>query len=113
MKWRRRQARWKPARRRMDWQTPVILALLVFSIALATFAVLDKHPSLLSSFRRDSVVPLNSIPSVAPAIGIGRIIDGDTVVATSGEHYRLVGFDTPEKDDLARCDSERLLAMRG
>jgi hypothetical protein len=34
------------------------------------------------------------------------------VVVTSGEHYRLVGFDAPGKDDLAGCDSERLPAAR-
>lgn len=43
--------------------------------------------------------------------GYIRVIDGDTVAA-GGDHYRLLGFDTPEKGDLARCESERLLAAR-
>ena len=33
------------------------------------------------------------------------MVDGDTV-RTGGVRYRLVGFDTPEKGDLARCNSE-------
>ena len=34
------------------------------------------------------------------------VIDGDTV-RFSGAVYRLVGFDTPERGDKARCDDER------
>jgi endonuclease YncB( thermonuclease family) len=40
-----------------------------------------------------------------------RVVDGDTVDA-GGARYRLVGFDTPERGDLAKCDSERALAAR-
>jgi endonuclease YncB( thermonuclease family) len=42
-----------------------------------------------------------SVPS--PPI---EVIDGDTV-RFSGAVYRLVGFDTPERGDKARCDDER------
>jgi endonuclease YncB( thermonuclease family) len=35
-----------------------------------------------------------------------EVIDGDTV-RFNGEVYRLVGFDTPERGDKARCDDER------
>jgi endonuclease YncB( thermonuclease family) len=35
-----------------------------------------------------------------------EVIDGDTV-RMNGIHYRLVGFDTPERGDKARCDDER------
>jgi endonuclease YncB( thermonuclease family) len=35
-----------------------------------------------------------------------EVIDGDTV-RIEGKTYRLVGFNTPEKGDLARCDDER------
>jgi endonuclease YncB( thermonuclease family) len=35
-----------------------------------------------------------------------EVIDGDTV-RFSGVPYRLVGFDTPERGDKARCDDER------
>jgi endonuclease YncB( thermonuclease family) len=35
-----------------------------------------------------------------------EVIDGDTV-RFNGSTYRLVGIDTPERDDKARCDDER------
>jgi endonuclease YncB( thermonuclease family) len=35
-------------------------------------------------------------------------IDDDTILA-NGKTYRLVGFDTPETGDKAKCDSERIL----
>jgi endonuclease YncB( thermonuclease family) len=114
-RWRRQRVRWKPSGRRVDWQAPVIFGLLSFAVVLAVMIVIDKTPSLLSSFRRYSTVSLSAVnPSTSrvPTMGISRIIDGDTVVATGGQHYRLVGFDTPEKGDLARCDSERQLAAR-
>jgi endonuclease YncB( thermonuclease family) len=40
-----------------------------------------------------------------------EVIDGDTIRA-NGSIFRLVGFDTPERGSLARCQSERLLADR-
>lgn len=54
---------------------------------------------------------LKSINYVAPATISKEItaIDGDTV-RSGGYTYRLVGFDTPEKGTLARCEAERDLA---
>jgi endonuclease YncB( thermonuclease family) len=48
-----------------------------------------------------------------PAVTTGEIVvvDGDTV-RHQGHLYRLVGFDTPEKGDLARCEGERRLAEK-
>ena len=40
-----------------------------------------------------------------------NVIDGDTV-RYEGSTYRLVGFDTPERGDRARCDDERQRAER-
>jgi endonuclease YncB( thermonuclease family) len=39
------------------------------------------------------------------------VVDGDTV-RYEGFTYRLVGFDTPERGDRARCDDERQRAER-
>jgi len=44
--------------------------------------------------------------SVYPSGQIIEVIDGDTV-RLNGAVYRLVGFDTPERGDKARCDDER------
>jgi hypothetical protein len=40
-----------------------------------------------------------------------EIIDGDTI-RVDGQTYRLVGFDTPESGDKARCPAENNLAAR-
>jgi len=40
-----------------------------------------------------------------------RVIDGDTIYF-KGNTYRLVGFDTPETNWRAKCDSERELGLR-
>jgi endonuclease YncB( thermonuclease family) len=42
----------------------------------------------------------------SPLSGLIDVIDGDTVRFDGGV-YRLVGFDTPERGDRARCDDER------
>jgi endonuclease YncB( thermonuclease family) len=47
--------------------------------------------------------------SVSPSGQIIEVIDGDTV-RFNGAVYRLVGFDTPERGDKARCDDERCRA---
>jgi endonuclease YncB( thermonuclease family) len=97
----------------MSWQTPVIFGLLSFAIVLAIMAAIDKWPALshVSVASLTDHLPTARQMSLSSLTGRLRVIDGDAV-ASSGDHYRLVGFDTPEKDDLARCDSERVLAAR-
>ena len=56
--------------------------------------------------RSDPVAPKGFM--LASAI---EAIDGDTV-RSGGYVYRLVGFDTPETGDNARCENERLLGER-
>ena len=118
-RFRRRQppVRWQPHRSsRMSWQTPVIFGLLSFAIVLTIMTAIEKWPALsrISFASLTEHVPAArqiNLPSLSSLTGSLRVIDGDTVAA-GGDHYRLVGFDTPEKDDLARCDSERVLAAR-
>ena len=43
--------------------------------------------------------------------GAIQVIDGDTISAR-GQTVRLVGFDTPEPENLARCEAERTLAAK-
>jgi endonuclease YncB( thermonuclease family) len=54
---------------------------------------------------------LAATPAVASPIEPGAIevVDGDTIRA-GGLTFRLVGFDTPETRNRARCESERTLA---
>jgi endonuclease YncB( thermonuclease family) len=44
-------------------------------------------------------------------LGSIEAVDGDTIRA-NGRVFRLIGYDTPEKGLLAKCQSERLLADR-
>jgi endonuclease YncB( thermonuclease family) len=47
------------------------------------------------------------------AVSVSRfnVVDGDTV-RVRGETFRLLGFNTPETGDQARCSAERDLAFR-
>src|SRR4051794_28356599 len=35
----------------------------------------------------------------SPGVLVTRVIDGDTLVIADGRHVRLIGIDTPEKDE--------------
>ncbi|MBR1030686.1 MULTISPECIES: thermonuclease family protein [Bradyrhizobium] len=86
-----------PFRRRRtfpSWLTilgAVAVAAFAFA-ALSAFLVWQRAPHAESHYARAS-----------QAI---EVIDGDTVTF-DGNTYRLVGFNTPEKGDLARCQDER------
>jgi endonuclease YncB( thermonuclease family) len=62
----------------------------------------DKGPPTTVTIIR----PDKTSRSEAPAIGSIEVIDGDTV-RSNGVAYRLIGYDTPERGDKARCDDER------
>jgi endonuclease YncB( thermonuclease family) len=75
---------------------PIILGAL--AAAVLAFAGTSALPVWQSA-------PYATAPyqGASPAI---EVIDGDTV-RLEGRTYRLVGFNTPEKGDLARCAGER------
>jgi len=56
------------------------------------------------AIRQTEVVILRPEP---PQSGPIEVIDGDTVRLQGIMVYRLLGFDTPERGDNARCDCER------
>jgi len=71
------------------------LALAALAVAAFGFAATWAFMTWQSS-GRDRSVPAHAI----------EVIDGDTV-RFKGAVYRLVGFDTPERGDKARCHDER------
>jgi endonuclease YncB( thermonuclease family) len=87
-----------PFRRRRtfpSWPTIFLgaLAAAVFAFAaVSAFLVWQSAPHATSPYEHAS-----------QAI---QVIDGDSV-RFDGNTYRLVGFNTPEKGDLARCQDER------
>ncbi len=54
--------------------------------------------------------------SSAQDVRVTRVIDGDTVVVSGGEHVRLIGVDTPERGDCfsraATAEARRLAGGR-
>jgi endonuclease YncB( thermonuclease family) len=76
----------------------VAAAVLAFA---ATMAFLNWQST--SGEQRTNVQVLRPAPNQSGQIDV---VDGDTV-RFKGEVYRLVGFDTPERGDKARCDNER------
>lgn len=92
---------------RVNWRgcymrKAILLGLLAF---LASFALVYKFDPQLTALTHDAA---RSIALDSRALDI---VDGDTI-RVAGVSYRLVGFDTPEKGDRARCDFERRLAGR-
>jgi endonuclease YncB( thermonuclease family) len=82
-------------RRSKHWYARLALAALtvaVFGFA-ATWAFVTWHSGGVDLSRGVRSPPI-------------EVIDGDTV-RFNGAVYRLVGFDTPERGDKARCDDER------
>ena len=68
-------------------------------VAMTIFLDWQSKPAV----RKTEVVILRPEPRQSGPI---EVIDGDTV-RLQGVVYRLVGFDTPERGDNARCDYER------
>lgn len=45
---------------------------------------------------------------MTPSLAVIRIIDGDTVVLSDNRHVRLIGIDTPEKNDCFASEATKL-----
>jgi endonuclease YncB( thermonuclease family) len=80
-------------------------SLLIGAIAVAVigFAATFLNWQSRPEAQQTNVQVLRPTPRQSPPIDV---IDGDTV-RFNGAAYRLVGFDTPEVGDKARCDDER------
>jgi endonuclease YncB( thermonuclease family) len=74
-------------------------------IALGALAVAVLAFVAVSGFLVWQSASHTAVPNEGASRAI-EVIDGDTV-RVEGKTYRLVGFNTPEKGDLARCDDER------
>jgi endonuclease YncB( thermonuclease family) len=97
-----------PFRRRS--RLPSFLFVLgAIAAAVIGFAATMIFLNWQSSPQQNRVVVLRPDPRPNPTptqSGRIEVIDGDTV-RFNGERYRLVGIDTPESGDRARCDDER------
>jgi endonuclease YncB( thermonuclease family) len=80
---------------------PVWLILAAIAPVMAYFYTTRTGPQ----------VPRALEPLRLAVTGEIAVVDGDAV-RHQGQLYRLVGFDTPEKGDLARCEQERRLAEK-
>jgi endonuclease YncB( thermonuclease family) len=90
-----------PFRRRSS----VPIALVAVAVAVLVFAAATVFMDWQSrpGVRQTNVEILRPTPKQSAQM---EVVDGDTV-RFNGEVYRLVGFDTPERGDKARCDDER------
>ena len=93
------------------------LAFVVGAVALAAVAFVGMTAFLnwkagpaaqRPAAQQNNVTILRPEPRLAGPI---EVIDGDTV-RQQGYTYRLVGFDTPERGDRARCEDERQRAEK-
>jgi endonuclease YncB( thermonuclease family) len=94
-----------PRPRSGRWQ--VWLAVLVVGFVLTLLVWLSLGPQRAPL---PEVIPLGGSTSADVMTSIS-VVDGDTV-RSGGQTYRLVGFDTPERGDLAGCIRERELAQQ-
>lgn len=92
--------------------TAVAVALVSFFVTFAVMTWSDGGWRGLSigALQHDTGTRQNRVviirPDRRPPSPAIEVIDGDTV-RLDGVIYRLVGFDTPERGDRARCNDER------
>ena len=87
--------------RDLQWAWAIVLVL-------AAGVLIDAYGFAIPTSHR-----LVSFAQPGRAVSVSRfdVVDGDTV-RVRGETFRLLGFNTPETGDLARCAAERDLALR-
>jgi endonuclease YncB( thermonuclease family) len=88
-----------PFRRKSKLQQYAPLVLAALAAVVIGFAATWAFVRWQSTPQQTRVEILRPTPQI-------DVIDGDTV-RFEGAVYRLVGFDTPESGDRARCDDER------
>ena len=94
-------ARFTQIRRRSN--VPIILGAIAVAVIGFAATMIFLNWQSRPAVRETEVVILRPEPRLSGPI---EVIDGDTV-RHQGSTYRLVGFDTPERGDKARCDYER------
>jgi endonuclease YncB( thermonuclease family) len=95
--------------RRRSIVPSLLIVLGAVAAAVIGFAATMIFLSWQSWPQQNRVVVLQPDPrpnSTPPQLDRIEVIDGDTV-RFNGARYRLVGIDTPESGDRARCDDER------
>ena len=84
----------KPRRRRSP--RPLGLIVMILVLAFATFQAWNER-----------TIPISIDQSAVGAVRM-HVVDGDTIrLNDGGADVRLVGFNTPEGGERARCDAER------
>jgi len=101
-----------PLKRRSSMTFALVAVAAAVVAFVATMALLNwkagpavQHPA---TQQENEVTILRPDPRSSGPI---EVVDGDTV-RHEGFTYRLVGFDTPERGDKARCDDERQRAEK-
>jgi len=87
----------RPGGRKQRWRRTALTCVVAIATVIVGAAFLPKVTG-----------PGNVITTSAADL---RVVDGDTV-SFRGISYRLVGFDAPETNSRAKCDSERASGVR-
>jgi len=83
------------------------LLLILFAVALATVGVLLVRDGASPDRDPETLAGKSSV-----RVTVSEVVDGDTVVIDSGAHVRLIGIDTPEREECGhRAASDALRTL--